>query len=438
MSSRPGLLSRIASRLGLTTRGAIEAMSPAYSRWRDDRGWTSGASVPFGVIAACERKYVSDGYFRNAVEARVTGLVGAGWGFVPRMSDLVEAWNAYAAQGMWGGGSIDALTIAITRAKEVSGEGIAVLQPDGTWHPLPRTALPSDHSADLSENHIIRENIEYRDGREIAAHFRLRDGTDLQRIERDRYIRLYRQDFPGQVRGIPSGASVLTAADTLADTEHALTTGIKVAAMFAGIATDEGNVGAAFPFDGTSQGNVLESGLEPGTLKILPAGWRVQFATPQQAQQSAEFLRHQLHRIASGFGVPTHLVSNDLSSANYSSLRAGMTEFNARLEAEQFATVVPLMLRPIWDAFVVRQYLAGNVASLPEAMVCEFIAPARPWIDPQKDAAATTEMLKLGLTSRRRAAAELGWDVTRLDAEISEDRRRESQLGLDFSEKADA
>lgn len=440
MAARPGILTRIASLFGMSTRSATyDAASLAWPRWRDDRGWNAGGTVPASVIALSEQKYRNDGYFKNAVEARVTGLVGAGWGFVPANADLLDDWNAFAARGVWGGGSIDGLTIALVRAKEISGEGIAVLQPDGTWHPLPRTALPSDYSADLSDGRMIRENIEYVDGREVAVHFRLKDGVPLERIERGRYIRLYRQDFPGQVRGVPSGVSVLTATDTLADTENALVTGIKVAAMFAGIATDENNAGAAFPFDGTpsGSGNVLESGLEPGTLKILPAGWRVQFATPQQAQQSAEFLRHQLHRIASGFGVPTHLVSNNLSDANYSSLRAGMVEFNARLEAEQFATLVPQMLRPIWEAFALRQYLAGKADNLDAAMSCEFIAPARPWVDPAKDAAATAQMLKLGLTSRRRAAAELGWDVSRLDDEIAADRRREQSLGIDLSEKAD-
>lgn len=434
-------LSRLFGASGIVKRNAGWPEHPPRCL-RDDRGWSDALnqSVPPNVIALSQRKHATDPYFRNGIEARVTALAGPGWKVVPKIASMRADWEAFCAKIMWNGGSFELLVIQVVRSKEVTGEGVLLHQPDGTWLAAPHDRLPRDYHVDLGTDRVIRENIEFRDGREIAAHFQLNDGEPLTRIEADDYIRCYRQEMPGQVRGIPPGASVLNATDTLADAEHALLEGIKVSAMFAGIATNANDMSATLPFDGEQRGGVLESGLEPGTLKILPFGWDVKFATPQQAQQSQEFLRHQLHRISSGLGVPTHLLSNDLSGANYSSLRAGMTEFSARIEAEQFSTIVPKLLRPLWEAFALRSYLSGNVDDLDAAKQCEFIAPARPWVDPEKDAKATEAMLRMGLTSRRRAIAELGWNIEDIDSEIALDqfKRAEPITGLSDQEKPDA
>lgn len=60
-------------------------------------------------------------------------------------------------------------------------------------------------------------------------------------------------------------------------------------------------------------------------------------------------------------------------------------------------------------------------------------------VDPQKDMAAAREALDMGLTSRRQAVAQLGWNVAELDREIADDRAREAELGVTFkSGRADA
>lgn len=64
----------------------------------------------------------------------------------------------------------------------------------------------------------------------------------------------------------------------------------------------------------------------------------------------------------------------------------------------------------------------------------EWYAPRLPAVDPQKDAAAIRELLDMGLMSRRQAAAELGFNVAELDAEIAADREREASLGLAFGQ----
>jgi capsid protein len=81
------------------------------------------------------------------------------------------------------------------------------------------------------------------------------------------------------------------------------------------------------------------------------------------------------------------------------------------------------------------ELLAGRISGEAEDLFAvEFITPAKPWVDPQKDASAEELALRLGLKSRRQAVAEQGWDIEALDAEIAADRARETALGLKFGD----
>lgn len=438
MAAPQTLLSRIGN--FFSRRGYEAAAIP--NRFRDNDGrwgeWHSvgGNPLPANLVRRSEEQYRNNGYWKNACDSWVDALAGAGFGIIPKNTALASAWKSHAADAVWGGGTLDGLVINLVRAMVVSGEGLAVEQPDGRLHQLPQSAIAGDYSAELSANRIVREGIELTYGRETAIYIRRDLGTELERIERSHYHRLWRHDFPDQVRGVPWGASVLIAADTLDDTERAILKGVQTSALLSVLMVNENDMGAAFPFEGDQQGSVMESGLEPGALKLLPGGYRPHIVAPQHSQQASDFLKHELRRIAAGFGLPVHKVSGDLSDANYSSLRAGQLSLNVRAEAAQYGIIVPQLLRPVWERFVTRAYLAGDTASREEE--AEFIAPRPGAVDPQKDMAATAEMLKLGLISRRRAVAELGWDVESIDQEAAEDRRREQALGLNFSEVQNA
>src|SRR5690606_17948091 len=107
----------------------------------------------------------------------------------------------------------------------------------------------------------------------------------------------------------------------------------KIAAMFAGFIVNQNDTSGGDPFDGEEMPS-----LEPGTLQRLPGGFDVRFSTPQQAQQSGEFVKAQIRQLAAGLGVPSHWVDGDLTGANYSSLRAGLLPVRARCEQVQYLT----------------------------------------------------------------------------------------------------
>lgn len=305
--------------------------------------------------------------------------------------------------------------------------------------------IDSSHTVELGNGSRIIAGIEFDSSDTVTAYWiRPARATDLfptygnaVRVDAADMVHLFVSHGAGQVRGISWLAPVLLRLGELDQLEDALLVGVKVAAMHTGFLTDMNGTGT-LPYDGSQAGNILESGLEPGTLKVLPNGYDVKFNSPQQAKDSIDFVLHQLRAIAAGLGVPAHLLDGDLRAANYSSLRAALVSFRQRVEQIQFHTVIPQILNPIWERMIMGAVLSGELEFDADLMSVEWFPPAMPWVDPAKDAEAEATLINSGLKSRRQAVAERGFDIEALDDEISADRKREQSLGLTFNQQVKA
>lgn len=388
----------------------------------------------------------------SGVAALVTALIGAG--IVPASShadpatrkllgDTFTRWVVRAdADGLtdfWG------LQAAAARALVIDGEAFVqtITEPTGiTLRLIPAEMVDAAHTIELDGGRRVVAGVEFDAvGRRVAYHVSPVRPTDTYlnyarpvRVPASEMIHVFAPIGAGQVRGISWLAPVLLRLGELDQLEDALLVGAKVAAMHAGFLVDQ-NGSAQSPYDGEQTGSVLDSGLEPGTLKYVPPGFDIKFSTPQQAQQTVEFARLQLRAVAAGLGVPEHLLTGDLGGANYSSLRAGLVAFRQRIEQIQFHTLIPQLVRPIWERVVTFAVLSGDVllADLEDALPAEFYPPAQPWVDPMKDAEAEALLVEKGFKSRRQVVAERGFNIEDLDAEIAADRQRESALDLTFS-----
>jgi lambda family phage portal protein len=356
-----------------------------------------------------------------------------------------QAWTDVAdADGITDAYGLQSLAV---RAMVEAGECFAhlLLTPDGLRvRLLDPEMVPLDETRELSNGRRVIQGVEFDAHAARAAYHVRRErpqvpsfSAELVRIEADAMAHLFAPLAPGQVRGLSWLTPVLLRLHELDLYEDAQLVRQKVSALFAGFVVDPS--GTAAGFDGTTVGSVLTTGLEPGTLKCLPPSFDIRFSDPAEIGDAVAFLQLQLRSVAAGLGVPEYLLTGDLSQANYSSLRAALVEFRARLEAMQHQVVVFQLCRPIWRAWILAEVLAGRiVGDLAELLAVEWITPAQPWVDPQKDAEAARLALEAGLTSRRREVAALGWDVESLDAEIAADRERERALGLHFGEPAPA
>lgn len=442
---------------------------PAASRTRrfDAAGgrWSQGAShlgnVGAETLAAgpvirprARHAFANNPHAAAGVEAMTTGLVGAGITPASRHPDpaaretigeFFMRWTEQAdADGItdWFG-----LQAQIAQALVVDGEAFVRLEytPRGLkLRQIPAEMVDESLTRELGGGARIVGGIEFSaSGERIAYWVRPFVPTDIfatarepVRIPADEMVHIFRPMGAGQVRGISWLAPVLLKLGELDQLSDALTVGAKVSSMHAGFLIDLNNMSGELPFDGDQAGSILESGLEPGTLKVLPAGTDIRFNSPQAAVQTVEFLSAELRAVASGLGVPVHLLTGDVTQANYSSLRAAMVAFRQRLERWQNHILIPQLCRPIWEKAITYGVMSGAIdapdfeRNPADWLRAEFFPPRQPWVDPLKDAQAVREMLDSKLMSRRQAIAELGWNIEAIDAEIAADRARETALGI--------
>ncbi|MBN2629729.1 MAG: phage portal protein [Rhodobacteraceae bacterium] len=427
--------------------------APSFGRTGPE---TLAASAP---IRSRARYFVANNpWAANGVSALVSGLVGFGIKPASQHPDAGSRASIGAAVGIWAKRAdaeqrtdLFGIQAAAVRAMIVDGEAFLHMETRANGlrlRLLPAEMVDESDTRDLPGGGYVVAGIEFNAaGQRVAYHVLKARPTEVFastygtiRIRAEDMLHLMHPLGAGQVRGVSWLAPVLLRLSELDQLEDALAVGVKTAAMFAGFLVDQNGTGE--PFDASDESGILTRGLEPGVLQRLPSGFDIRFSTPQQAQQTAEFVAHQIRAIAAGLGVPAHLVSGDLREANYGSLRAGMVAFRQKLEGIQFATIIPQLCGPIWERAVSALILRGDLpaadfeAAAPLWLAAEHYPPPMPWIDPAKDVAAIRDALEAGLMSRRQAVAERGFDIETLDAEIAADREREARLQLNFTPRA--
>jgi len=323
------------------------------------------------------------------------------------------------------------LQVAIADSMVKAGEALALISEtaDGPrLRILPPELMDESKSVELSDGRAIFSGVELDATGRRAAYWIIpeRPGKVWQtyapsvRIEANSVLHVFKPLAPGQLRGVSWLAPVILGASDFDKLCDALLKGAQVAAMHAGFITDLNGTGE--PYDGETPS------LEPGALIRLPNGTDIKFNSPAQSQQVAEFLKLNLRQLAAGLGLPDHMLSGDLSGANYSSLRAGLLPFRQRMEQVQYTVLVPQFLAPVWRAVILHGILSGDLNATdfeanPESYLqAEWLPPKPLQVDPLKDVTATKAELDAGLTSRRKAVAERGWNLDDLDAEIEAEK----------------
>lgn len=416
------------------------------------RAFGSNASETLAAAAPLRSRaryaFSNNGYISNGVAAIVAEAVGAGIEPISAhptaglREPLNQTWLAFGeladAEGRT---DLRGLLALMGQACVVDGEAFAVIEEDDsgvTLRLIPAEMVDESITRDLGNGRYIAAGIEFdAKGRRVAYHVQPHRPTDLFptsrepiRVPASDVLHLMRPLGPGQVRGVSWLAPVLLTVNELDQLQDALLVGAKIAAMHAGFVTDLNNLGGtgAYP----EADDLTDISLEPGVVRILPAGTDIKFNSPAEAKDSIAFAKLTLGQIAAGLGVPQHLLDGDLSNANYSSLRAGLLPFRQKVEQFQYHQIVPQVLAPLWRRVITRAYVAGDLdlPDLAPAFKVEWLMPRALQVDPMKDTQALIAQIGAGLTSRTQAVASLGWNAADLDAERAAEREREAALGL--------
>jgi len=229
-------------------------------------------------------------------------------------------------------------------------------------------------------------------------------------------MHVFKMQRPGQVRGVPWFAPILTTARDLSDFIDAANVKARVEACFAAFITnddanapilDEANSGYAQPYD-ASNPDAMVSMLEPGMMKELRAGQDIKFANPTSTSQIEPVLLYNLMGMAAGVGCTYDQIAGDLRQANYSSLRAGKIEFWRLITQQQELTIIPQLCQPVWDRFIARAILANYLPARKGGYPCEWVTPAHEAIDPKKDLDAERNEVRAGRISPQQFIASKG------------------------------
>lgn len=376
---------------------------------------------------------VNNPYAANLIETLASAAIGeAGPRPAPQHPDaavsraLSRAWSRWAASAGVNGEHLADFLRQSVASMAIAGDGFLAFQMDDA--DKLRLALLDVEQIDRAKTiepgggSKIIEGIEFDVAGRVAAFWIFPDRPSApfaaafqsERIPATEVLHLFRPIMPGQARGVSVLAPVLTRLAEIDSIEDAQLARLRVAALFAGFIIDADG-SADMPGEERGDG-VLESGLEPGVLKVLRPGQSIEFPNTPQVGDGNEFLRTQLRAVAAGAGVTYEQLTGDLSGVNYSSIRAGLLEHRRRIGALRRQTLEPRVLDPLWRRFVTLEVLAGRFdlpgfEESPEDFYdVEWLWPGWGAVDPNKEIDAEIAAIGAGLKSRREAIAASGRD----------------------------
>lgn len=348
--------------------------------------------------------------------------------------------NLYGLQRLAMNTIVDSGEVLILREQTVPRPGriglqLRLLEPD---------FLDTSRDGMLPDGNLIREGIEYdRDGRRVAYHlFDQHPGSDWfrgvgwrsrsSRVEAARVLHIYRQDRPGQMRGVSWFASIALSLQDLGDYQDAQIMRQKIAACFAGF---------------RKVGNTMSPGKEPEPLGTLSPGLiqdigedeDMIFADPPDVGGQDVFTRTVLMSVAAGMGITYEALTGDMSNVNFSSGRMGRMEMDRNISGWQWTMVIPQMLQPLGRWLIEEWALAHpERARLISNARLMWVPPHRILVDPTREIPALKEAVRAGFASRQGVVRQLGADPERLHEEICADRASALSANLTFDSDASA
>jgi lambda family phage portal protein len=254
------------------------------------------------------------------------------------------------------------------------------------------------------------------------------------RVPAEEILHCYIQERPEQTRGVPFCASVMSNIKMLNGYYESELVASRTAAAKMGFFISQD--GDQYVGDGEQEEYFPINNAEPGTFEQLPSGMDFKTFDPAHPTTAFEnFTTSILRSIASGLNISYHSLSNDLTSVNYSSIRAGTLE-----DRDQYRMLQKFMIEhfvePIFRRWL-SQAISSNSLELPInkydkfADAVSFIPRSWGWVDPQKEMMANIHGLNSGIVTFQDIEANYGRDVE----ELFEQHEREEKLAQQYGIK---
>ena len=260
-----------------------------------------------------------------------------------------------------------------------------------------------------------------------------------RRIPASEIIHTAMWERPGQTRGYTQLCAAMLAMNQYGRYEEAVVVAARAsAAKFGTIETawpegyapdEEDESGSGTNGDGTE----YMSG-DTGEVMKLAVGESFKFTDPRfPTNTHKDFTQTMIRNIATGLLVSYPSLANDLEGVNFSSIRAGLLEERDcwRIIQRWF---IDHFCQPVFDAWLpmaLLTVLSDITLSQAQREQVEWRPRGWPWVDPEKDAAATILRLGNGMDTYANALAEQGMDFEA----VMDERAREQKYIEDLQER---
>lgn len=279
------------------------------------------------------------------------------------------------------------------------------------------------------ESRQVRGGIEVDEfGAPVAYHFLTRNPSDFLplgyhpvRIPASKVIHYFKQERVLQVLGVTQLAPVLQDIRDFNRFKQATLWRAIMEACIGMVITKE-TTGAAGPLnfgqnptaDTTTPNGKRMIDFTPGMVPELAPGEKIEPFLPTTPGSSYDpYTKNTLRGVGAGIGLSYGQLARQ-SESNYSAARQDMLEDRKEFEPEQEMLAHNVLLNSIWPLFVMLAVLEGkldDVLTLDEYLAdtarfneAEYIAPAAPWIDPEKEAVAYEKLINLRVIDREEIA----------------------------------
>jgi lambda family phage portal protein len=255
---------------------------------------------------------------------------------------------------------------------------------------------------------------------------------------RPKILHVFASKRPGQSRGIPMFAPVLTYFKDLADYLEAEVVAARVAACLAVFITKaDAMFSAANMATGSEAGTGARvQGIEPGMVSYLNGGESINVVDPKRPGDAfPAFIESVLRLVGTSIGLPYELLVKDFSKTNYSSARAALLE-GRRVFTNWRSWFSRRFCQPIWELVLEEAFLRGEFDAKDfykyrfEYTRALWIGGGWGWVDPVKEVEASRKAIDYGLSTLAEEAAGQGRDWEETLDQLKREQQRTEALGI--------
>lgn len=384
----------------------------------------------------------NNSYARGIVSTLANDIIGTG----PRLQviDDPEAREIEEAFGKWSKAvGLAAKLRTMQKSRTTDGEGFGVLvrnpkvphqvqldvllveadqiaTPDlSPWSPTEVDGIKLDEYGNPVEYHMLKAHP----GDALWG-----GRTDYDVIDPRFMIHWFRQDRPGQVRGVPDLLPALPLFAQLRRYTLACIAAAEIAADIAGVmktngpADDEDDAPRGTPFEAVE--------IEKGMLLTMPDGYDVtQFRAEQPTTTYPMFKGEILNEIARCIDMPYNVAACNSSGYNYASGRLDHQTYYQSVRVEQSGVELVILSR-IFLAWLVEYDMARGLKRRKNAPAVQWFWDGREHVDPAKEATAQATRLESHTTTLAQEYARKGQDWEEQLTQRSKELALMRKLGL--------